>query len=720
MSANNKRMLITGVSGLLGNNLAYYFKDKYDVLGLYNSHSVTIGGIYTEKCELPDKNTICKIISEYKPHIIIHCASLTNIDECEADKEFTRLVNVFATKNIVEAVLDKDIKLIYISTDSVYDGIKGNFSEDDKINPQNVYGQTKYEGELEVYKHSTSLILRTNLFGWNIQDKYSLGEWILNELKAKKRINGFKDAYFSTIYTMELARIIDIAIRINLAGVFNCGSIDSCSKYEFAVKIADIFSLDKSLINPISIDESRLTAKRGKRLSLNMTKIQKDLEYRMPDINDSIKSFYRDYKCLFPKRLKEQNSTYPVRSNFIQYGRQCIDNNDIQAVVRVLKSDHITQGSKIIEFEEKLANYCQARYAIAVNSGTSALHIACLSSGIKNGDEVITSPNTFVASANCAVYCGAKPVFADIDPKTYNISPAELERKITVRTRAVIPVHFAGQSCDMETISKIVKDAERKFGHKIFIIEDACHALGSKYNNKKVGACYYSDMTVMSFHPVKHITTGEGGAVLTNNQNMASKLNRFRSHGITSDPEDFINKDLAFTTQNSKIKNQELINPWYYEQQDLGFNYRITDIQCVLGLSQLKKIEKFSKRRREIVNAYNHLFRNVENIQIPFEAENCYSNFHLYVLLIDFLKIGIQRAKFIYELRDRGIQTQVHYIPAYTQPFYQKHFHIIWGDFSNAEKYYQQCISIPLFPAMSETDINKVFNEISRMVQKNS
>jgi len=288
------RMLITGVSGLLGNNLAYYFKDKYDVLGLYNLHSVTIGGIYTEKCELPDKNTICKIISEYKPHIIIHCASLTNIDECEADKEFTRLVNVSATKNIVEAVSDKDVKLIYISTDSVYDGEKGNFSEDDEINPQNIYGQTKYEGELEVSKHSTSLILRTNLFGWNIQDKYSLGEWILNELKAKKKINGFKDAYFSTIYTMELARIIDIAIRKNLAGVFNCGSIDSCSKYEFALKIADIFGLDKSLVTPISIDESRLTAKRGKCLSLDMTKIQKALNYKLPVIDKSIDAFYSD------------------------------------------------------------------------------------------------------------------------------------------------------------------------------------------------------------------------------------------------------------------------------------------------------------------------------------------------------------------------------------------------------------------------------------------
>jgi len=706
-------MLITGVSGLLGSNLAYYFKDKYDILGLYNSHPVLLEGIYTQKCDIAESHDIKRTITDFYPNIIIHCASLTNVDECEADKEFTRLVNVSATKNIAEAISDKDIKLIYISTDSVYDGEKGNFSEDDEVNPQNIYGQTKYEGELEVSKHPNSLILRTNLFGWNIQDKHSLGEWVLKELKANKRINGFKDAYFSTIYTLELARIIDIAIRKKITGVFNCGSTDSCSKYEFAVKIADFFSLDKSLINPIAIDESRFTAKRGKNLSLDVTKLQKDLKYRMPDINDSIKSFYQDYKCLFSERLKDQNATYPVRKNFIQYGRQCIDNNDIQAVVRVLKSGHITQGLKILEFEEELANYCQARYAIAVNSGTSALHIACLATGVKDGDEVITSPNSFVASANCAVYCGAKPVFADINPKTYNISPPEIEKKITERTKVVIPVHFAGQSCDMEAIRHIVKVAEEKYRHKIYIIEDASHALGSVYKGAKVGSCKYSDMTVMSFHPVKHITTGEGGEVSTNNENLNKKLRRFRSHGITSNPEEFFSKDLAFPSHNSPP------NPWYYEQQELGFNYRITDIQSALGLSQLKKLDMFRKRRREIVNIYNEAFDNIKYVQNPFESTECDSNFHLYVLLFDFEKIGIDRAQFMLELKKKEIQTQVHYIPVHLQPFFRRSFGTKEGDCPNAEQYYQQCLSIPLFPAMSETDVNKSLNEISRMVPKN-
>jgi len=312
MIRNKNKMLITGVSGLLGSNLAYYFKDKYDILGLYNSHPVLLDGIYTEKCDITESDNIKRTISDFSPNIIIHCASLTNVDECEVDKEFTRLINVSATKNIVEEASDKDIKLIYISTDSVYDGVKGNFSEDDEVNPQNYYGQTKHEGELEVSKHSNFLILRTNLFGWNIQDKHSLGEWILKELKANKRINGFKDACFSTIYTLELAKIIDIAIQKNLTGVFNCGSIDSCSKYEFALYIADYFNLDKDLIQPISINDFNFGAKRGKNLTLNVNKLKNALNHNPPTISESIAAFYRDFNKGLPKRIRKEVIPNPI------------------------------------------------------------------------------------------------------------------------------------------------------------------------------------------------------------------------------------------------------------------------------------------------------------------------------------------------------------------------------------------------------------------------
>lgn len=715
MSRAKTRLLITGVSGLLGNNLAYYFKDKYEILGLYNSHPVIINGICTEKCDITSKDSIKRTIHEFNPSIIFHCASITNIDQCEIDKESAKKTNGLSTISIVESIIDKDIKLVYISTDAVYDGVKGDFSENDCVNPLSYYGRLKYEAELEASKNGNSLIFRTNIFGWNIQDKESLGEWVLDKLKVNKNINGFKDAYFSSIYTLEFARVIDIAIQKDLSGVYNCGSTDTCSKYEFARKIAKLFKLNESLIFPISIDEFNFKAKRGKRLNLNIEKLQQQLDYKLPTIDQSIETFYKDYKCGLPDEIKRSISRTHEQSSIIPYGRQWIDENDIQSVVNLMSSERITQGPKVEEFEKALSEYCGAKYAVAVNSGTSALHIACLAAGVKEGDEVVTSPNTFVASANCAVYCAAKPVFADIDLKTYNVTAEEIKKKINTKTKAIIPVHFAGQSCDMESIKKVVKNKEKEFNNKIFIIEDACHALGSFYKGKHVGSCAFSDMTVMSFHPVKHITTGEGGVVLTNDEMLYNKLKRFRSHGITNNPKEFINKHYAFN--DLSFPNQKLPGPWYYEQVDLGYNYRITDIQCALGLSQFRKLREFCSRRREIANMYNEAFNSIESIQIPFESKDCNSNFHLYVLLFNFNQIGIERAQLMIELKQRGIQTQVHYIPVHTQPFYQEKIGTNWGDCPNAEKYYQKCLSIPLYPTMSDSDVERVIDAVINTVK---
>lgn len=717
MTDSKKKMLITGVSGLLGNNLAYYFKDKYNILGLYCSHPVFIDGIQTGKCDLSCYDGTRNIINEFYPEIIIHCASLTNVDQCESDSKITNEINVIGTRNIVEIISGKSIKLVYISTDSVYDGARGDFSEDDNINPLNCYGRSKYEGELEVLKKKESVILRTNLFGWNIQEKESLGEWVLNELKAGRRIQSFKDVYFSTLYTLELARIIDIAVQSQLSGIYNCGGADSCSKFDFAMKIADCFGLDKKLIEPVSIDDFPFKAKRGKNLSLDVGKIQRALDYRIPTIDQSIDEFYRDYRCGLPDELKRNNSSSKEASFFIPYGRHWVDEDDIRAVAEVLRSDRITQGPKIEEFERGLSDYCDARFAVAMSSGTAALHSACLAAGVGKGDEVVVSPNTFVASVNCVVYCGATPIFADIDSRTYNIDPAEIEKKITLRTKAVIPVDFAGQSCDMDSIHKIIKQKEKEYKHKIYIIEDACHALGSRYRNKKVGSCAFSDMTVMSFHPVKHITTGEGGMVFTNDRDLYHRLERFRSHGITSDPKEFINKDFAFSSRNSQGMVYDSPNPWYYEQKDLGFNYRITDIQCALGVNQIKKLDRFRQRRREIVDIYNKAFEGVSRVVTPYEDSRCDSNFHLYVLLFDFEKIGINRVQLMSELKKRGIQTQVHYIPVHLQPFYRKHFGTNHGDYSCVEQYYQKCLSIPLYPAMSDLDVAKVVREIIGQVK---
>ena len=717
MDSAKTKLLITGVSGLLGNNLAYYFKDKYEILGLYNSHPVIIDGIRTGECDITCKDSVIRVINEFNPSIILHCASITDIEQCERDKDIAEKINVLSTTYLTKSVIDQDVKLVYISTDAVYDGVRGGSSESDKVNPLNFYGRSKYEGELEIAKKENALIFRTNIFGWNIQNKKSLGEWVLDELQSNRRIKGFKDACFSSIYTLEFARIIDIAIRKDLSGIYNCGSADSCSKYEFATKIADCFGFDKALISPTSIDDFDFQAERGKRLDLNVNKLQRKLDYRFPTVDQSIEAFYKDYKCGLPNEIKRNISTVQDQSAIIPYGRQWIDENDIQEVISLMRSERITQGPKVEEFEDALAECCGAKYAVAVNSGTSALHIACLAAEVKEGDEVITSPITFVASANCAIYCGAKPVFADIDLKTYNVAIDEIRNKINTQTRAVIPVHFAGQSCDMESIRKVIKNKEEEFGNKIFIIEDASHALGSSYKGKNVGSCTFSDMTVMSFHPVKHITTGEGGAVLTNDEMLYKKLKRFRSHGITNTPEDFVYKDQAFGNSSfvglqSAIENPQSVNPWYYEQVDLGYNYRITDIQCALGISQLRKLHDFCNRRQEIANMYNEAFSGIESIQIPFESEDCSSNFHLYVLLFDFRQIGIERTKLMIELKQRGIQTQVHYIPVHTQPFYQERFGTKWGDCPNAEIYYQKCLSFPLFPAMSDIDVEYVISTI--------
>ena len=708
-TAKNNKMIITGISGLLGNNLAVYFRSKYEILGLYHNNPVSISGIRTELCDISNLDSVGKIVEEFAPSIIIHCASLTNVDECETNREFTREVNVVGTGNLVKSTTGKNIRLVYISTDSVYDGEKGDYSEIDSTNPLNYYGITKLLGEEEVAKHDSSIVLRTNIFGWNIQDKKSIGEWVLGELQAGRSINGFNDAYFSSVYTMELARIIDIAIQKNVRGIYNCGCVDSCSKYEFALKIADCFGYSRTLVSPVSIEKHSFAAKRGKKMSLNVQKLQTDLAYRLPTIDQSIEAFYRDYMSGVPGEIKNQPVNARDKKEAIPYGRQWIDENDIQAVVNVLRSDRLTQGPKVDEFERMLCHITGARYAVAVNSGTAALHIACLSAGVKTGDEVITSPNTFVASANSAAYCGAKPVFADISSDTYNITSEKIEEKITSSTKMIIPVHFAGQSCDMEAIQKLVRNQEQASGHKIYIVEDACHALGSVYKGQKVGSCTYSDMTVFSFHPVKHITTGEGGAVLTNDVELYERLRRFRTHGITNNPAEISYKEHAYQAPEA-VEPQ--INPWYYEQLDLGYNYRITDIQCALGHSQLSKLDSYCRRRREIVDKYNEAFKDSLALTIPYESENCDSNFHLYVLLFDWQRIGVTRVQLISILRAKGIFTQVHYIPVYTQPYYRATFETQWGDCPDAEAYYDKCLSIPLYAGMTDDDVDMVIKGI--------
>lgn len=371
----------------------------------------------------------------------------------------------------------------------------------------------------------------------------------------------------------------------------------------------------------------------------------------------------------------------------IPYGRQTIEEDDIQAVVDVLRSDYLTTGPKIAEFEKMVADYVGAKYAVAISNGTSALHAACFAAGIQPGDEVITTPLTFAASSNCVLYCGGTPVFADVDLKTYNIDPEDIRRKITDKTKAIIAVHLAGQPCDMDEIHKIAKE------HDLLVIEDGAHALGSVYKGKKVGTL--SDMTTFSFHPVKPITTGEGGMIVTDNEEFYQKMMLFRSHGITRD-------------ENLMTRND---GSWFYQQLDLGYNYRITDIQCALGCSQMRKLDRFLARRKEIVTRYNEAFADCENIIIPYQLPETESGWHLYIVQVK----NCDRRKVFEALREQGIAVNVHYIPVYLHPYYQEHG---YKDVhcKNAEEVYSHIISLPLYPTLTVEEQEYVIETLKHVI----
>lgn len=381
----------------------------------------------------------------------------------------------------------------------------------------------------------------------------------------------------------------------------------------------------------------------------------------------------------------------------IPYGRQEITESDIQEVINVLRSDFLTQGSVVPKFERAVADYSGALHGIAVNSATSALHIACMALNIGPGDEVWTSPNTFLATANSARYCGAKLDFVDIDPQTYNMSPDALARKLERADAAnqlpklVIPVHFAGQSCEMREI----KNLSERYG--FYIIEDASHAIGATYMGERVGSCKYSDITVFSFHPVKIITTGEGGMAVTNNTNMASKMERLRSHGVTKD---------------ESLMDRSSDGQWYYQQIDLGFNYRLTDIQAALGLSQLGRINTYVQQRKEIANYYQEHLIDMP-LGLPFQSINTNSSWHLFPIQV---KNKMERRRVFEGMRAADIGVNVHYIPVHLQPYYRHLGHNI-GDFPESEAYYESEISLPIYPTLQKSQQDYVIKTLKGLLK---
>ncbi len=387
------------------------------------------------------------------------------------------------------------------------------------------------------------------------------------------------------------------------------------------------------------------------------------------------------------------------RTPMIPYGKQLISESDIEAVVNVLRSDWLTQGPSVEAFENTVAEYCGVPYAVAVNSATSALHIACLAAGLGAGDVLWTSPNTFVASANCARFCGADVDFVDIDPHTYNLSPHALAEKLAsakkkdILPKVLIPVHFAGQSCDMDRIARLASE------YGIIVLEDASHAIGARYRSNPVGSCDFSDMTVFSFHPVKIITTGEGGMVLTKRKDLYDNLIRLRSHGITREP---------------ALMDGESHGPWYYQQIELGFNYRMTDIQAALGTSQMTRLDEFVRRRHLLADRYRTALDTLP-VSCQMTEPDCYSSLHLFVIRLKLSRLQKTHRQIFDALRESGILVNLHYIPVHSQPYY-RNLGFSEGDFPLAEAYYREAISLPLYPGLSEEDQDFVIDALRRVL----
>jgi len=384
----------------------------------------------------------------------------------------------------------------------------------------------------------------------------------------------------------------------------------------------------------------------------------------------------------------------------IPYGKQDINQQDIDSVVDVLKSDFLTQGPQVPAFEAALVEHTGANHALAVNSATSALHIACLALGLGQGDWLWTSPITFVASANCGLYCGAQVDFVDIDPDTYNMCPKRLEEKL-IQAKAngklpkvVVPVHLCGQPCDMAAIAKLAKE----YGFKV--IEDASHAIGGRYKDQPIGNCEYSDITVFSFHPVKIVTTAEGGAALTNQKALADKMALLRSHGVTRDPE---------------FMRGESHGGWYYQQVDLGFNYRMTELQAALGVSQMQRLDDFVAARHELAKGYNKKLADLPLV-LPYQLPETYSGLHLFVIRLRLNEIQLTHNQVFDALRERGIGVNLHYIPVHTQPYYQD-MGFVDGDFPESERYYSEAISLPMFHGMSEEQQDIVVQTLTDILQ---
>ena len=687
-----KKILFLGGSSFLAHSWCTYLDNNSEIfLGVHN-RIPELKNYSKIELNLDSEKDLIEKIGSLNLDIIINCVGYTNVENCEINYKDAIKINSDYASRIAKISKKLKLKLVHISTDHLFDGKTKNNNENSEPNPINNYAKSKFEGEKQVSKfNQDALIIRTNFFGWGPSHKKSFSDFIISSLEKNIPISLFSDVIYNPILVSELANAVNKLIEKKCKGIFNVVSNETVSKLDFGHLLAKEFNLDDNLIESSMLSSRKELVDRPLNMTLSIKKLNsegifvKSLEEQIRDLKKQQPKL--DYKL--------------INKKIIPYGRQNISKKDIDAVVSVLKSDYLTQGPVSINFEKAIANYTNSNFGVSVSSATAGLHISCLALGLKKDDIVWTSPITFVASANCAIYCGAKVDFVDIDYKTYNISIKALSEKLEIAKKEnklpkiVIPVHLSGQSCEMKEIFELSK----QYGFKI--IEDASHGIGGKYMGEPIGNCKYSDITVFSFHPVKIITTGEGGMCTTNDPEIANRLCLFRSHGITRH-------------ENEMTKKSD--GPWYYQQIELGFNYRMTDINAALGLSQLDRLDEFISKRHSIAQKYDIAFADKPLI-IPYQHQDNYSSYHLYIIRLKNSLGDLNKLNLFKYLREAGILVNLHYIPVYQQPFYQN---LGYNSeyYPESEKYYEEALSLPIHTLLKDEEqdfvIENVLNFLSR------
>ena len=624
---------------------------------------------------------------------------MTSVEECEKHKYRAHTSNVLATRIIAKEAKRLGIRLIHVSTDH-FSGNSNQSSETEIGFPQNVYALTKLEAEYEVASaYPEAIIARTNFFSWGLPHRRTFFDQIAHALRSAQSVNLFTDVTFNPLSGTQLLRYLDALDTNQAQGVFNVVGDETMTKYDFGVKVSHALNLPQSTLKPTKLSEAPALVKRPFNLGLSNHKLKMYLKIATTPTMSQMLTELMSAEATHKAKINEAFKASPP--SFISYGKQSILDSDYESVLAAVGNNYLTQGPKVEEFERRVADLVGAKYGVAMCNWTAGLHMAVLAAGVGPGDNIITSPITFVASSNCAVYAGANPHFADIDPVTLNLCPDRVDElcRNLGKVKAIIPVHFAGAPCDMKRLKEV---ADR---HGAMLIEDAAHAIGGSYlTGEKIGRPLYSKMIGFSFHPVKNITTGEGGLITTDDEIIYRHLLRLRSHGISKGTEPFMNKAQAFTDGK--------VNPWYYEMQEIGFNYRITDLQCALGLSQLSRLQGMHARRVDIAKAYDAAFTGQPFLETRQSATREASGNHLYVLNVDYEKLKRPRSEVMARLTTLGVGSHVHYIPVYRQPFYSKNYPVDPSLFPNAEAYYNSCLTLPMYAGMSDSDVHRVIEAV--------